>query len=441
VSRPSLGGGPSGSTGRSTGGGDAVVRGVSGGAGGVAAAWEQVLALAGHLDAEGDRVREQAGCTAATAHDADLLESSVLSPATCAAAEAAVLAAAAATTAVALAVEGDAVAVRVAVAALRAADATSGAAVGSLRGHLALWPSTALPLVLATPAEERAGLLQDVVGVLGSTALLHPALLARLYGAPRRPRVTSYDAPAGSAPRRERPRSVRDLLTHLQQVAALSPDPHSPGNGTIEVQTLRRPDGSVRHVVYLPGTDRFDAPWDQDGDVRGMGTNLELVARGPDAYSRGVLEAMRDAGVRPDEPVLVVGHSQGGMAAAALAAGGTGFAVTAAVTAGSPTAQVSAYPKGTHVLSLEQRGDVVPQLDGRDNPDTVEQTTVTFDAHPPDGVVAHHDYDTYAEGAELVDSSSDPSVTEAVASLRDQGFLGEDGTVVESRLFQITRQP
>ncbi|MXG89132.1 hypothetical protein [Nocardioides flavescens] len=419
---------------------DAVLLGVSGGAGGVAAVWEQVLTLAAWLDAAGDRVRERAGETAATAHDADLLESSVLSPATCAAAEAAVLTAAAATTAAALSAEADAVAVRVAVAALRAADATSGAAVSSLRGHLALWPTTALPLLLATPADERAGLLQDAVGVLSSTALLHPALLARLYGAPRRPRVTSYDAPAGRAPRRDRPRSVRDLVTHLRQVAALSPDPHSEGNGTIEVQTLRLPDGSVRHVVYLPGTDRFDAPWDQDGDVRAMGTNLELVARGPDAYTRGVLEAMREAGVGSEEPVLVVGHSQGGMAAAALAAGGTGFAITAAVTAGAPTAQVSSYPKGTHVLSLEQHGDVVPLLDGRDNPDSVEQTTVTFDAHPPEGVVAHHDYDTYAEGAGLVDASSDPSVTEAVTSLEDAGFLGEgDDTVVESRLFQITR--
>lgn len=420
------------------GGGDAVVLGVTGGAGGLAATWEHVLDLAGHLDGEGDRLREHAAATAAVAHDPDLLESSPLSPGSCAVAEAAVLAAAAATSVVALATEGDALSVRGAVAALRAADVGVEATVSTLRGHLALWPGTALPLLLTTPADQRPALLQDVVGTLSSTALLHPALLARLYGGPRRPRVTSYDAPAGTAPRREQSRTVRDLVTHLQQVAALSPDPDSDGNGTIEVQTLRLPDGSVRHVVYLPGTDRFDAPWDQDDDVRGMGTNLELVARGPDGYTRGVLEAMHEAGVRPDEPVLVVGHSQGGMAAAALAAGGTGFAITAAVTAGSPTAQVGAYPKGTHVLSLEQRGDVVPLLDGRDNPDSVEQTTVAFDAHPPQGVVAHHDYATYAEGAELVDTSSDPSVTEAVGSLQDQGFLGDDAEV-ESQLFQITR--
>jgi hypothetical protein len=420
------------------GGGDAVVLGVTGGAGGLAARWEQVLGLAGHLDGEGDRLREHAATTAAVVHDPDLLESGPLSPGTCALAEAAVLAAAGATSAVALATEGDAMSVRGAVAALRAADVSVESTVSTLRGHLALWPGTALPLLLATPADQRPALLQDVVGTLSSTALLHPALLARLYGGPRRPRVTSYDAPAGTAPRRDQSRTVRDLVTHLQQVAALSPDPHSEGNGTIEVQTLRLPDGSVRHVVYLPGTDRFDAPWDQDDDVRGMGTNLELVARGPDGYTNGVLEAMHEAGVRPDEPVLVVGHSQGGMAAAALAAGGTGFAITAAVTAGSPTAQVAAYPKGTHVLSLEQHGDVVPLLDGRDNPDSVEHTTVTFDAHPPEGVVAHHDYATYAEGAELVDTSSDPSVTEAVGSLQDQGFLGADAEV-ESQLFQITR--
>ncbi len=98
------------------------------------------------------------------------------------------------------------------------------------------------------------------------------------------------------------------------------------------------------------------------------------------------------------------------------------------------------FPGGSHVLSLEQRGDIVPELDGAPNPDSVEQTTVTFDAHPDGGIVAHHAYGVYEEGAGLVDASTDPSVVDAVQSLHDHGYLGQDGTAT-SQLFQITRAP
>ena len=39
------------------------------------------------------------------------------------------------------------------------------------------------------------------------------------------------------------------------------------------MQTLTGADGPV-HVVYLPGTDDFNAPWDQDDDVRDLETDL-----------------------------------------------------------------------------------------------------------------------------------------------------------------------
>ena len=171
-----------------------------------------------------------------------------------------------------------------------------------------------------------------------------------------------------------------------------------------------------------------------------METNLDQMSGKPDAYQQGILQALHQAGVRPQDPVLLVGHSQGGMEAAAILAGHHGFHVTDVVTAGSPTAQVPDFPAGSHVLSLEQQGDIVPQLDGAPNPDSVEQTTVTFDADPADGVVAHHGYDTYEHGAGLVDGSADPSVVDAVQSLHDHGYLGHGGQLT-SQVFQITRDP
>jgi hypothetical protein len=413
---------------------------VRGGAAGVAASYAAARRLADAFDSAGDRLREWGGSGVRVMRDPDLLESGLLAPATCALAEAAVLAATAGpegVVAASLGWEADAVAVRVAIDCLELTDDAARVAIAALDRELAVAVLPELAVVVATDPDlltEEPGLLEHVIDGLGGPAAA--GVLTVLYGGPGRPVVTPYAAALAGT----RPATVRDLLEHLHQVAALSGRPDSPANGTVEVQTITTPDGTVRHVLYLPGTDDFNAPWDQGADVRDLETDLDSMGGRPDAYQQGILDALHQAGVAPDEPLLVVGHSLGGMEAAALAAHHHGYDVTDVVTAGSPTAQVSGFPAGTHVLSLEQQGDVVPELDGAPNPDSVAQTTVTFDAHPSGSVAAHHSYDTYEQGAGLVDVSHDPSVDAAVQSLHAHGYLGTGGTVT-SQVFQITRAP
>ena len=417
---------------------------VTGGAAGVAASYAAGRALAGELDSVADRLRGWGETGLRVIRDPDLLESGLLAPATCAAAEAALLAVTGGprgVVAAALGWEADAWAVRTAIHGLEAVDDAVRASISVLDHQLA--PIAAAQLAVPVAIDpglltEHAGLTEHVVDGLGGP--LAALALSLAYAEGGRPLVTPYDAPLPATP----PGSVTDLLEHLHQVAALSEGPDSPANGTIEVQTITGADGAVRHVVYLPGTDDFDPPWGQDGDVRDLGTDLEVMSRRPDPYQQGILEALRRAGVTNDQPVLLVGHSLGGMTAAAILAGRTGFRVTNVVTAGSPTAQLPGFPAGSHVLSLEQVGDLVPELDGAPNPDTVEQTTVRFDADPAPGVLAHHAYEAYEQGACLVDASTDPSVVAAVRSLHHHGFLGATGEVtsqVTSQVFQITRAP
>jgi hypothetical protein len=449
---------------------DAAVLEVRGGAGGIAATYAAVRRLATTYDLAGDWLRDRAGTGGRVAADRDLLESALLCPHTFALAEAAVVAA---TTgpdgllAESLGWELDARAVRCALAALAAADeaahdaveALDYAACFTLASRLGVIGPPAVPIVLGVAGNEDlvtdhpglvehlvnggGGLLDGLPGGLlnGPTPTTEAAAaeVAALYGDDGSPVVQPLDVPiAGSD---TRPSSLADLLAHLQQVAALSEGADSPLNGTIEVQTVPDPDGRS-HIVYLPGTDDLQTlPWTQDEDVRDMGTNLQLVAGQRDTYQEGIVQAMHEAGIRPHEPVLLVGHSQGGMVAAALAAGGSGFAVTNVVTAGSPTAQVPDFPTGMHVLSLEQHGDVVPLLDGEPNPDSLQQTTVVFDAAPDGGIVAHHDHGVYVAGAAAADASTHPSIVESVASLHEHGFLGSGDTQVSSQVFQITRDP
>ena len=204
------------------------------------------------------------------------------------------------------------------------------------------------------------------------------------------------------------------------------------------MQTLTAADGTVRHVVYLPGTDDLTTtPFDQDGDVRDLATDLRLIAGHDTTYAAGIEQAMTEAGIGPDDPVLLVGHSQGGMEAAAMLSHGSPFHVTHVVTVGAPTAQVHGFPAGSHVLSLENRGDVVPLLDGHDNPDSRQQVTVQFDDHET-SIAANHVDPPLRPRSRRCRSLSDPSIREQLASLRTHGFLA-GGATATSQVLQITR--
>lgn len=470
----------------------ADITSVTGGSAGVAATYAAVRALADTYDRAGDLLRGWAALGARTMADPDLAESAVLSPLTFAEAEAAVLAATTGPDGVLVEScgwEADALAVRAVIAAFEATDAlvqgtvdeidhalgrTVGFALGATAPVLVPTLATTVPLVPPGAWRELEDWLvahPEVVqhGVNGGGGLLEglwdgltptrpggplgiplvvpsgaagAGLLAQLYGDDGRPEVTPVRPPKPID--ESQPADIEGLIRHLDAVADLSPDPDSPHNGTIEVQTLDAGTDGVRHIVYLPGTDDIATlPWTQDDDIRDLPTDLLSAAGQQTGYQQGILQAMAQAGIGPHDPVLLVGHSLGGMEAASILAHGSDFNVTNVVTAGSPTAQLDGFPAGSHVLSLEHHGDLVPMLDGAPNPDSPEQVTVTFDDDPT-GIEDAHDYPHYESGAHATDGSRDPSVLEQLASLHAHGFLagaGEPAATTGSQVFQIVRGP
>ncbi|AEE44393.1 hypothetical protein [Cellulomonas fimi] len=240
----------------------------------------------------------------------------------------------------------------------------------------------------------------------------------------------------------------RDTAGAIAAVALTYDDGSATGlrgtpEATITVQRLTHPDGTVAWLVAVPGTQRAgfaeDAPTDN-------GTNPRLVGGLPDDMSTAVLEAMHLAGIAADEPVMLVGHSQGGMVAMSVAslAAGT-YAVAAVATAGSPDPTVRPLPPSVQVVHLRDPADPLHQVDG--SPDrvatnvrVVRGSVERLDGLPVRTPAEAHGVGRYVRLAEHLDAvGDDPQVraySAAVASV-----LGPEGTTATTRQFVATRDP
>ena len=279
----------------------------------------------------------------------------------------------------------------------------------------------------------------DLVGLLSAGVLAASTPMARNGTAPGlgllvraadgHPEV--QDAGPSTQPEAARPpRSMSDLMRALAER-------DGGRDGEIDVRILTRPGGGRSVIVDLPGTKSWDPL--PNADVTSLTTNVLALSGASTSYQRGVIAAMRKAGVRAGDPVLLVGHSEGGMVAvdtaAALARSGE-FSVAAVVTAGAPIGRtVGRLPRSVPVLALENRSDIVPRLDGTPNPDRRNVTTVTVD-HPHGEVLANHDLTrSYVPGAADADASTDPSIGSFRAALAP--FF--DADAVSAERFVITR--
>lgn len=251
------------------------------------------------------------------------------------------------------------------------------------------------------------------LGVLGAPLSALGALgLAEAAGALRETPVSVRRTEVTRAPP---PRGLADLAERVPRAAAGAPQVRIERYGT-----TARP----VWVVYAGGTIDWSAsatrePWD-------LTSNLTLVAQRESGSYRAVVQAMREAGVGPGDPVVQVGHSQGGLVAARIAASGD-FNTVAVATFGAPAGQVPVPPE-VPMIATEHSDDLVPALGG-----TPGDTTATGNRHlvvrreafavtaPPEGeTVPAHNLDAYEETARLEDLSEEPRIVafrEGIADL------------------------
>lgn len=288
-------------------------------------------------------------------------------------------------------------------------------------------------------------------GVSASTVgLLHPHLLDD--GSPVASDPQAVGVGADPAQNGHRSTPVPSSLAQIMGgVTAAYDDGGKAGtpDAAVRITAVDKGNGPA-YIVTIPGTSEWNLrsgsnPMDTVGNLASASGTLSTA-------SQAVTMAMRQAGIPDGAPVMLVGHSQGGMTAANLAAdpGFRGqFNVTNVMTYGSPI-DSARIPSSVDTLAVQHPFDVVPRLDlGNAKPGATGlvawpsssgATVVTLPSPPgagPGDVLGNHDYNAYAASVAANESSG------ALAAYRNapstQAFITSDPSQVTSTTSGIGR--
>ncbi|KQW05037.1 hypothetical protein ASC66_15275 [Leifsonia sp. Root4] len=278
-----------------------------------------------------------------------------------------------------------------------------------------------VPAAAALPTGRALGAEQGAAAIAALAVLAAAAGNTALRETPQRVHRTAPPRPVRP------PRGVGELAARVPSSAAGSPQ--------IRLERYGGAAGT-RWVVYLAGTADF-APTPA-GEPFDLTANVLATADGDAASERAVREALAAAGADASDPLLVVGHSQGGLVAGRLAEAGD-LSVAAYVNLGGPLGAVSAAEAPG--LSIEHSEDIVPALGGEAASPT-ELVTVSrrvldgADAAAP--LFAAHELERYRETARLIDGSEEARLVEFERIVRD--FAGSaPGTETRWRSERLPR--
>jgi hypothetical protein len=322
-----------------------------------------------------------------------------------------------------------------------AADSADEFAAGLL--HL---PSSLTHAGAVIGAPENASMLLAVAGmvgaVTGSRVLVDaPVRVTRaLPDGPAEQSAAARTARADAPPvdgRVTAPTGVADLADRI---------PTSDAGAQIRVERYGG-EGDPRWIVYIGGTVDFTTT--AGAETNDMTSNLHGIADDSDldalripgadsaAVERAVRMALAEAGAQPGDPLLPIGHSGGGIVAAALA-GDPDLNVITAVNLGGPVASQE-LRDGALLLSIEHEEDLVPATGGWGHPSpdrlTVSRSVLEAGVEYDDAVPAHL-LVRYQETAALIDASEE----ERLVELREQVVTFTGGGTGEMTRWVATRE-
>ncbi|WP_438853414.1 alpha/beta fold hydrolase [Agromyces sp. M3QZ16-3] len=271
-------------------------------------------------------------------------------------------------------------------------------------------------------APENASLLLGAAGVAGLASGAH-GLRETAISEPTRTAAPQTAAPEGRGAGAGS--GGGDHARPVQGIADLADriPPSEAGGPQVRIERYDTA-GGPRWIVYSAGTADFGTtpagePYDMTANLHGVaGASVlhDLIGLPSEAAAseRALRASMAEAGVRAGDPVIVVGHSAGGMVAANLAADpDPDLDVVAAVSLGGPVAQ--AATGDVPVLSVAHAEDLVPATGGSGVAATgrveVGRSLGAIAPSPGESVPAHA-IERYRETARLIDRDDEPRLVE-----------------------------
>jgi pimeloyl-ACP methyl ester carboxylesterase len=157
-------------------------------------------------------------------------------------------------------------------------------------------------------------------------------------------------------------------------------------------------------IAYIPGTQSGSFGW--TSNPMDMKTNLQQISGRRSNVEIGLGKALAAAGVKASDRVLLVGHSQGGLVAISAAGHSRTadfpYKVEKVITFGSPVG--SNYPNRLpEVISVENKYDLVPVLDGKANPKA--SNWLTLEGEVPGSPISAHLMESYCQIAAEIDQA------------------------------------
>lgn len=240
------------------------------------------------------------------------------------------------------------------------------------------------------------------------------------------PKVTPFE-PYRAPEDEPDPQTLQNVLDGTGEVDSLG----GKGNSVIKITKVLGPDGWY-YTVTLPSTQEWLSRFGDQGAVNDLDSNLALILTPAlqTQYERAVLDAMADAGIGADDPVMLVGFSQGGIMAGHLVSYNSDYNWQAVIASGAPIDHMP-IPGDVDVVSVQHNGDPVPNLDiiagDLGTQHGPNWTTISVDPPTPNPVLG---VDVDAHNAEAYSSTYQQHLADVQANHPDLAhFFAEDGYV------------
>ncbi|MDO5049128.1 MAG: hypothetical protein Q4D87_04510 [Actinomycetaceae bacterium] len=238
----------------------------------------------------------------------------------------------------------------------------------------------------------------------------------------------------------ETPRKASDLVARVKELrdnpsgVGVKGDDGPSTHGEFEIQRHETPgEDRPSWSVIIRGTQEWLPTTHNPKDMQ---SNLALVGTVTSDEQSAILAAMEVAGAQSGDTVELVGHSQGGLVAGAMASNNvftSRYNVAGIVTAGAPIQGMDIAPD-LPVLAFEHTGDFVAGLDAQPSTPSSNQITI----YSSGGDVFAHDLGGYVDDAQAADALGNADLRAWNDNrTRAMGF-GQDTKTTQQR-YTITR--